>query len=153
MGDLQRNLSKYDERGVTVVALSVDKPDVTLPWATEKGLSFPLLSDPDLKIIRGWNLENEGVGDLAWHAVYLIDTDGTIFYRKVARRRAYSKEFLAAIDYWQWFKGSAPAAPSPSASDASDASEASEAAPVSPSEPSEPLEPSETSETSPSPPA
>ena len=127
MGDLQRNLSNYDERGVTVVALSVDPPDVTVPWATEKGLAFPLLSDPKLEIIRGWNLENEGVGDLAWHAVYLIDTDGTIFYRKVARRRAYSEEFLAAIDYWRAFKGSAPAAPSPSASDASEASGAESA--------------------------
>ena len=125
MGDLQRNLSEYDARGVTVVALSVDKPDVTIPWATEKGLSFPLLSDPDLKIIRGWNLENEGVGDLAWHAVYLIDTDGTIFYRKVARRRAYSKEFLAAIDYWRGFNGSpVTAGSSPASSDASEASAA-----------------------------
>lgn len=122
MGDLQRNLSNYDERGVTVVALSVDPPDATIPWATKKGLSFPLLSDPKLEIIRGWNLENEGVGELAWHAVYLIDTDGTIFYRKVGRRRAYSEEFLAAIDYWRAFKG-APA-PSPSSSDASPASEA-----------------------------
>ena len=104
MVDLRKHLADYDERGVTVVALSVDPPDVTVPWAAKKGLSFPLASDPELKIIRGWNLENKGVGDLAFHAVYLIDTDGTIFYRKVARRRAYSKEFLTAIDYWQAFK-------------------------------------------------
>ena len=31
--------------------------------------------------------------------LYLLDRDGAIFYRKVARRRAYSPEFLDAIDY------------------------------------------------------
>lgn len=104
MVDLQEHIAEFDARGVTVVALSVDPPEVTVPWATKKGLSFPLASDPQLKVIRAWNLENEGVGDLAWHAVYLIDTDGTIIYRKVARRRAYSTEFLAAVDYWRVFK-------------------------------------------------
>lgn len=105
MVDLQGHLADYDERGVTVVALSVDPPESTIPWATAKGLAFPLLSDPQLEIIRGWNLENEQVGDLTWHATYLIDTDGTIFYRKVGRRRAYSEEYLAAIDYWRAFTG------------------------------------------------
>lgn len=85
---------------MTFVALSVDPPDVTIPWATKKGFSFPMVSDPKLEVIRAWGLENEEVGDLAYHAVYLIDVDGTVLYRKVARRRAYSKEFLAVIDYW-----------------------------------------------------
>jgi len=44
-------------------------------------------------------LENTDVGDLSLHAVYLLDPDGTIFYRKIARRRAYPPEFLDAIDY------------------------------------------------------
>lgn len=39
------------------------------------------------------------MGDLSLHAVYLLDPDGTIFYRKIARRRAYPPEFLDAIDY------------------------------------------------------
>ncbi len=39
------------------------------------------------------------MGDLSLHAVYLLDADGTIFYRKIARRRAYPPEFLDAIDY------------------------------------------------------
>ena len=102
MGDLQKHLPEYDARGVSVVALSVDPPEATLPWADKKGLSIPFLSDPEMKIIGAWDLVNEQA-ELSWHAVYLIDTDGTIFYRKVGRRRAYSKEFLAAIDYWRDF--------------------------------------------------
>ena len=52
-----------------------------------------------MKVIRAWGLENTDVGDLSLHAVYLLDPDGTIFYRKIARRRAYPPEFLDAIDY------------------------------------------------------
>lgn len=65
----------------------------------KKGFTFPVACDPELAVIRDWGLENTDVGDLSLHAVYLLDEDGTIFYRKVARRRAYSPEFLGAIDH------------------------------------------------------
>jgi peroxiredoxin len=84
---------------VTVVVISVDTPDVSLPWAQKKGFTFPMVSDPDLQVIGTWGLENTEVGDLALHAVFILDRDGKIFYRKVARRRPYSPEFLQAIDY------------------------------------------------------
>ncbi len=92
-------MDAFDARGVTVVALSVDPPEVSLPWVQDKGFTFPVACDPELKVIRAWGLENEDVGDLSLHAVYLLDTDGAVFYRKVARRRAYPPEFLDAIDY------------------------------------------------------
>ena len=92
-------MSEFDARGVTVLALSVDPPEVSLPWVEKKGFTFPVACDPELKVIRDWGLENTDVGDLSLHAVYLMDPDGTVFYRKVARRRAYPPEFLDAIDY------------------------------------------------------
>ncbi len=98
-------MDAFDARGVTVLAVSVDPPEVALPWVTDKGFTFPVASDPDLAVIRAWGLENEDVGDLALHAVYLLDGDGTIFYRKVARRRAYPPEFLDAIDHHARRKG------------------------------------------------
>ena len=36
--------------------------------------------------------------DLALHAIYILEPDGTVFYRKIARRRARSRELLYAID-------------------------------------------------------
>lgn len=92
-------MSEFDARGVSVVAISVDAPAVSLPWIEKKGFTFPVACDPSLEVIRGWGLENTDVGDLSLHAVYILDADGTIFYRKVARRRAYPPEFLDAIDY------------------------------------------------------
>lgn len=84
---------------MTVVVVSVDTPEVSLPWVKKKGFTFPMVSDPELDVIRKWGLENTDVGNLALHAVFILDRDGEIFYRKVAKRRPYSPEFLAAIDY------------------------------------------------------
>jgi peroxiredoxin len=84
---------------VTVVVVSVDAPDVSIPWAGKKGFTFPMVSDPELEVIRAWGLENTDVGNLALHAVFILDRDGKVFYRKIARRRPYSPEFLDAIDY------------------------------------------------------
>lgn len=89
----------FDERGVTVVALSVDEPEHTLPWADDKGLTMALASDPQQVIIEDFDLVNPDVPELALHAVYIVDEQGKVFYRKIARRRAYSREFLDAIDY------------------------------------------------------
>lgn len=92
-------MPQFDERSTTVVALSVDTPDATLPWAEKKGLTMALASDPKQEIIGRFGLINPDVPELALHAIYIVDEEGTIFYRKVARRRAYSREFIDAIDY------------------------------------------------------
>lgn len=60
---------------------------------------MPFASDPALELIRSFNLENPDVPELSLHAVYIVDEQGEVFYRKVARRRAYSREFLDAVDY------------------------------------------------------
>ncbi len=84
---------------MSIVAISVDPPAVTLPWANEKGLTMPLASDPEQKLIKGFGLVNPDVPELALHAVYIVDEQGKVFYRKIARRRAYSNEFIDAVDY------------------------------------------------------
>jgi mycoredoxin-dependent peroxiredoxin len=99
LGELQKALPEFDERGVTVVVVSVDTPEVSLPWAQQKNFTFPMVSDPELDVIGKWGLENTDVGNLSLHAVFILDEAGKIFYRKVARRRPYSPEFLDAIDY------------------------------------------------------
>lgn len=92
-------MPQFDERSTSIVAVSVDVPSDSLAWAEKKGLTLPLASDPELALIRRFGLENPDVPDLALHAVYIVDEEGKVFYRKIARRRAYSQEFLDAIDY------------------------------------------------------
>lgn len=84
---------------MTVVAISVDEPQVSLKWAHEKGFTFPLASDSEQRIIAAWGLQNPDVPELSLHAIVIIDAQGKVFYRKIARRRAYPPELLDAIDF------------------------------------------------------
>jgi alkyl hydroperoxide reductase subunit AhpC len=99
LGKLQERLGDFDKRGVSIVVVSVDPPQATIPWAQDKGFTFPMASDPQKRVIEALDLVNPEAPDLALHAVFILDTDGTIFYRKIARRRAYPPEFRDAIDY------------------------------------------------------
>ncbi len=42
---------------------------------------------------------NPDTPELSLHAIYIVDPQGRVFYRKIARRRAYADELLDAIDY------------------------------------------------------
>lgn len=82
-----------------MVGISVDDPADTVPWADKKGFTFPMLSDPQQRIIGKFGLINEDEPELSLHAIYIVDGAGKVFYRKVARRRAYSDELIDALDY------------------------------------------------------
>lgn len=97
-----------------VYAISVDKPAETKPWVEKKGLTMPMLSDPDMKVIEDlFHIRNPREPELAIHAVYLLDRDGRVYYRKVGRARPYSREFLTAIDWHKAHPGRKPATPAP----------------------------------------
>jgi peroxiredoxin len=89
---------KFENRGVPVVAISVDPPEVSRDWAEKKGFSFTLAADPEMQVIDAYHLRNPDTPGLALHAVYIVQPDGSISYRKVARRRARSREILYALD-------------------------------------------------------
>jgi len=58
-----------------------------------------MLSDPQQQLIGALGLTNPDEPGLALHAIFIVDERGAIFYRKVARRRAYADELLDALDY------------------------------------------------------
>ena len=64
------------------------------------GLSFPLLSDPNQAVVKNYGVQNPTTRELALHAVYIVDEQARIFYRKVALRRPTSNELIDAIDYY-----------------------------------------------------
>ena len=72
---------------------------MSLEWAEKKQFTFALASDPEQRIIGKFGLVNPDQPELSLHAIYILDGDGRVFYRKVARRRAYSDEFIDAVDY------------------------------------------------------
>ena len=93
-------------------AISVDLPDVSRTFAEKiasdgKGkLNFPLLSDPEHKIIDAYGLrdpsyEGQKVYGIPHPAVYVINKDGKVSWAKVEsnyRERPTNQEIRAAID-------------------------------------------------------
>jgi hypothetical protein len=98
LGELQNQIARFERRGVEVIALSVDEPSASLAMIARLGLTFELGSDPDQLVVNAFGVQNPSTQELAIHAVYIVDADGTIFYRKVGRRRPVSQELIDAID-------------------------------------------------------
>ena len=105
LGELQNQLARFDRRGVSVIALSVDEPTASVAMIERLGLTFDLGSDPGQQVIGAFRVQNPDTSELAIHAVYIVDTSGVVFYRKVGLRRPVSQELIDAIDA---FRGEYP---------------------------------------------
>lgn len=92
-------MSRFNARDVNVVALSVDPVKESRSMVGRMKLSFTLVSDEDQSIMKEYGVRNPDTKELALHAVFILDEDRTVFYRKVAARRPVSQELLDAIDY------------------------------------------------------
>ncbi len=106
-----RNLLKKDEN-VRILAISVDRPDVSKELATKiaadgKGqINFSLLSDPDHRTIDAYRLrdpayDGEKLAGIPHPAVYVIDKKGVVVWAKVEsdyKRRPTNDEIRAAIN-------------------------------------------------------
>jgi peroxiredoxin len=78
----QNRLSEFDARGISVVAISVDPPDINKRQSQKLGYTFPMLSDPNAKVIRRYDVLHPGAGprgaDVARPAEFLLDSDGIV---------------------------------------------------------------------------
>jgi peroxiredoxin len=78
----QRRLSDFDARGIRVVGISVDPPDASRRQSQKVGYTFPLLSDPNAKVIRRYDVLHPGAGprgaDIARPAEFLLDSNGIV---------------------------------------------------------------------------
>ena len=101
LGELQSQIERFEARNTAIIAISVDTPEASLAMIERLGLSFALASDPDQRIVRASGVQNPDTKELALHAVYLVDRDGEVVYRKVARRRPTANELIDAIDAFQ----------------------------------------------------
>lgn len=99
LGELQENEAAFAKRGAKMVAISVDPVTTSTKWAKKRGFTFEIAADPEMKIIDGFKIRNPQDKKLSLHAIFIVDEEGKVFYRKVARRRAKSKELLDALDH------------------------------------------------------
>ena len=112
LGELQNQITRFERRGASILALSVDQPSDSLDMVDRLGLTYPLGSDSAQTVIQRYGVQNPDTNELALHAVYILDRDGQIFYRKVGLRRPVSNELIDAIDaYRGTYPQSDPAQP------------------------------------------
>ena len=105
MRSFQQRLSEFDARGVRVVAISNESPEINRPHRQELGFTFPILSDEKAEVIRRYDLLHAKGGpdgtDIARPAEFLIDSTGTVRWVNLTQSavvRARPEEVLKAFD-------------------------------------------------------
>jgi peroxiredoxin len=101
----QQHLPDFNARGIRVVAISVDGPDVNRQHCQKLGFTYTFLSDPNAEAIRSYGLLHQGAGpdgaDIARPAEFLIDSTGTIRWVNLTESvmvRARPGQVLKAFD-------------------------------------------------------
>jgi peroxiredoxin len=74
---------RFESAGISVAAIVVDSVEQNQAMVEKLLLTFPILSDPDSRVIREWDLLNGAEGDIARPAIFGIRPDGAIAYRYV----------------------------------------------------------------------
>jgi len=101
----QRRLPDFNTRGIRVVAISVDPPELTRPHRQKLGFAYPFLCDPQAEVVRRYGLLHErggpGGADIARPAEFLIDFSGAIRWVNLTESvtvRARPDQVLRAFD-------------------------------------------------------
>lgn len=83
---MRDSLAQVDRGGARVFGISVDTFFALKAFATEQGLTFPLLSDFNKDVIQQYGVYNPdmiGMKGIAKRAVFLIDKAGIVRHREV----------------------------------------------------------------------
>ena len=81
---MQKDLKTIEDAGVRVVGISYDSVDVLKKFTDKQNITFPLLSDPDSKVITAYALRNKEVAGkkdfdgIPYPGTLLVDKDGVI---------------------------------------------------------------------------
>ena len=73
----QDGLAKFEANDTQVFGVSVDTVDANAHWAQELGVTFPLLSDFNRKVVADYGIYNAERG-FANRATFVIDKEGKI---------------------------------------------------------------------------
>jgi peroxiredoxin len=84
LGKLQNRLNEIEGAGAAVFAISIDKPDDARALRRELGLTFPMLSDPDMRVIRAFDMKGEAM-KMADMGYVIVDRQGRIRTKRIDR--------------------------------------------------------------------
>ena len=105
MRSFQQRLPEFEARGVRVVGISVDPPDINQRQSQKLGYTFPLLSDPNAKVIRRYDVLHPGAGpkgaDIARPAEFILDSNDVVRWVNLTENiavRARPEQVLEALN-------------------------------------------------------
>ena len=105
MRSFQQRLPEFEGRGVRVVGISVDPPDINQRQSQKRGYTFPLLSDPNAKVISRYDVLHPAAGpkgrDIARPAEFLLDSNGIVRWVNLTDNiavRARPEQVLEALN-------------------------------------------------------
>jgi peroxiredoxin Q/BCP len=81
--DFRDNLAELNEAGYQVLGISPDKPEKLAKFAEAENLTFPLLSDPEKKVLTEWGAfgEKKNYGRVVQGVIrstFIVDAEGKI---------------------------------------------------------------------------
>ncbi len=100
--ELARHADRLRARGYGICSISYDPVEVLREFADRRGITYPMLSDPDSAIIRTFGLLNEtvepGTRDygVPHPVMFFVDGSGTVI-RKYMEERYFHRRALATI--------------------------------------------------------
>lgn len=80
-------MGELEQAGAQVLCISIDTPEAAGTLAKELDLTFPLLSDPSMVVIRRYGMKGEGM-EMADMGYAVIDRRGRLREKKVDRKFA-----------------------------------------------------------------
>jgi peroxiredoxin len=96
MSQLQKEIGRFQEKGATVLGISVDSPWSHRAWAEERGIDFPLLSDFQREVVEQYGVKHEA--GFPERAYFVIDKEGVVRAKKVESSPGDQPEVQAVIE-------------------------------------------------------
>ena len=97
--DFRDNLSELNDAGLEVVGISPDKPTKLAKFSDDQNLTFPLLSDPDRKVLTSWGAFGEKTmyGKTVQGVIrstFVVDEKGKIAVAQYNVKAAHTTTFI-----------------------------------------------------------
>ena len=97
--DFRDSLDSLAAAGVTVLGISPDKPEKLAKFRDRDGLTFPLLSDPDRKVLGEWGAygEKKMYGKTVQGVIrstFVVDEKGKIAVAQYNVKAAHTSTFI-----------------------------------------------------------
>ncbi len=105
MRSFEQRLNEFNARGIRLIAISVDPPEINHEYCRKQDYTYTFLSDPKAEVIRRYDLLHaHGASDghdISRPAEFLVDSTGTIRWLNLTEAihvRARPEQVLKVID-------------------------------------------------------